>query len=411
MKRALCMILFAAAFVGSASAYTWTGGGADNRWTNPSNWGGGGYPQSTTDTAEFTTDATVSLDSGNTLTVGIVKVAANKTVTVNGTAGSALNPYRAAAVDGNGFLVAEGGKLVLNVPVISSGRIDKWLPGEVVFNADVTVTGNVYFLIDCGTVTVQGTAVFSLPDGQLGLGNSKNRQLMQLNIRDSARVVARTLETIVASNPNTGTGRVVQDGENTAVFVSGNTILAGASGRDDKGVYELKAGTFTSGGTVYFGKTGLGSTQSPYGGGRFVQSGGRAVISNNFSVAALNTAARHDGSAIDLSGGTFVYAPPLNTQFVLGAPLNLSGRPCRHKKGRAAKSSGRAGSIYSGTSCTLSGISSISSLKRNAPVTAPSEKKVRLNSLVRLFSFSVMVAGEKRASPAPVPRRGEALAA
>ena len=327
MKRALCMILFAAAFVGSAFAYTWTGGGADNRWTNPSNWGGGGYPQSTTDTAEFTTDATVSLDSGNTLTVGIVKVAANKTVTVNGTAGSALNPYRAAAVDGNGFLVAEGGKLVLNVPVISSGRIDKWLPGEVVFNADVTVTGNVYFLIDCGTVTVQGTAVFSLPDGQLGLGNSKNRQLMQLNIRDSARVVARTLETIVASNPNTGTGRVVQDGENTAVFVSGNTILAGASGRDDKGVYELKAGTFTSGGTVYFGKTGLGSTQSPYGGGRFVQSGGRAVISNNFSVAALNTAARHDGSAIELSGGTFVYAPPLNTQFVLGAPLNLSGRP------------------------------------------------------------------------------------
>ena len=31
MKRALCMILFAAAFVGSASAYIWTGGGADSR--------------------------------------------------------------------------------------------------------------------------------------------------------------------------------------------------------------------------------------------------------------------------------------------------------------------------------------------------------------------------------------------
>ena len=31
MKRALYMILFAAAFVGSALAYTWTGGGADNR--------------------------------------------------------------------------------------------------------------------------------------------------------------------------------------------------------------------------------------------------------------------------------------------------------------------------------------------------------------------------------------------
>jgi hypothetical protein len=134
------------------------------------------------------------------------------------------------------------------------------------------------------------------------------------------------LDTIVAGNSNTGTGRVVQDGENTEVFVSGNTILAGASGRDDKGVYELKAGTFTSGGTVQLGKSGL-SNNSPYGGGRFVQSGGRAVISNNFSVAALNTAARHDGSAIELSGGTFVYAPPLNTQFILGAPLNLSGRP------------------------------------------------------------------------------------
>ena len=31
MKRALCMILFAVAFAGSALAYTWTGGGADNR--------------------------------------------------------------------------------------------------------------------------------------------------------------------------------------------------------------------------------------------------------------------------------------------------------------------------------------------------------------------------------------------
>jgi hypothetical protein len=133
-----------------AYAYIWNGAAGDGRWTNPENWGGGGYPQSQSDTAEFNESATVTLDANGSLAVGIIKVAAGKTVTVNGTAGASLNPYKPAAVDGNGFVVGANGCLVLNVPVVSSGRIDKWQSGEVVFNADVTISGDNFLLVDCG---------------------------------------------------------------------------------------------------------------------------------------------------------------------------------------------------------------------------------------------------------------------
>ena len=73
-------MLAVALFVSVVSAYTWTGVGGNNNWTNPSNWGGGGYPQTSSDTAIFTSDATVTLDSGTSITVGYVSVAAGKTV-------------------------------------------------------------------------------------------------------------------------------------------------------------------------------------------------------------------------------------------------------------------------------------------------------------------------------------------
>jgi autotransporter-associated beta strand protein len=56
-----------AASPGIADTYTWTaGGGADTNWSNPSNWGGGGYPQAG-DVAVFTgsTDRRVGIGVGN----------------------------------------------------------------------------------------------------------------------------------------------------------------------------------------------------------------------------------------------------------------------------------------------------------------------------------------------------------
>ena len=310
MKNRLLVLCVAFAAL-STSAYTWTGNGNDGRWTNPSNWGGGGYPRSSNDTAEFNTSATVSLDSGATLTVGYVKVAANAIVTLNGTAGSALDPYRPAAGDGNGFVISEGAKLILNVPVCSSGRIDKWQAGEVAFNSDVTCTG-AYFLIDRGTATFNGSATLSVTNGILGLGNSQDRKQVTLNMKDSARIFAKEIQTVVTGNAKTGTGRIVQDGKDTLVAVSGDITLAGTAGTTDKGVYELKNGTFTVGGSVLLGKSGT------YGGGCFVQSGGRAVISNNFTVV------RSGGSAIELSGGTLAFTAQ---EVALDTPLNLSGNP------------------------------------------------------------------------------------
>ena len=313
--------LFLAAFAGtcfSAFAYIWTGNAGDGRWTNPSNWGGGGYPQSSSDTAEFKSSVTVSLDSGSVLAVGCIKVDANNTVTLNGTAGSAINPVRSAAVNDNGFVVSSGGKFVLNIPVVSSGRIDKWGAGEVVFNANVTITGNYYFLVDCGTVTLQGSAVLSLTDGILGLGNNGDRTQIKLEVRDSAHVSVREIQTTVAANSSTGSGRIVQDGEGTEVTGSGNANLYGTSGTSDKGVYELKNGTFTAS-AVTLGKAGTGGTGGAYGGGIFAQSGGRALVANNFVTAGTSA------SSIDLSGGTLAFGATSIGK--IGAPLNLSGSP------------------------------------------------------------------------------------
>ena len=299
-----------------AYAYVWTGGGGNGNWTNPENWGGGGYPKSSSDTAEFTSSVTVTLDKNETFTVGIIKVSANCSVTMNGIDGSVLNPYKSAAIDGNGFVVGAGGRLVVNVPVVSQGRIDKWQPGEVVFNENVTISGNNYFLVDSGIVTVQGTATMNVAEGTLGLGNSLDRKPILFNVLDSARVIAREIQTIVANNGSTGSGRIVQNGENSKVSVSGNLILSGASGTTDKGVYELLAGTLQVGGSVSLGKSGSGT----FGGGSFVQSGGRADMTGNI------TAVRSDESAIVLSGGVLAFS---NTAyyFTIGAPLNLSGSP------------------------------------------------------------------------------------
>ena len=317
MKRALCMILFAVAFVGPTFAYTWTGGGTDNNWTNPSNWGGGGYPQSASDTAEFTTDATVSLDSGNTLTVGYVKVAANKTVTLNGTTGSVLNPVKAAAVDGNGFVIAANGKLILNVPISSTGRIDKWGAGELVVNANFTAAGSSYpFLIDNGTVTVQGTAVLSVPNGTLGLCNGIGSEV-RLVLKDSAQISAKDVTIPVGTTSVTGVGRIVQEGEETVFDVAHEIVLAGPSGTSNLGTYELRNGTLSAP-AVTLGKSGSGN-DGAYAGGRFVQSGGRAVIGANFVTV------RADNPPIDISGGTLAFGTTSNR--TIGAPLNLSGKP------------------------------------------------------------------------------------
>jgi len=312
-----------------ATNYTWSGGGGNNNWTNPSNWGGGGYPQSSSDAALFNSDATVTLDSGNTLTVGYISVGADKTVTLNGTEGSALNPYKTAAGDGNGFVIAAGGKLILNVPVVSTGRIDKWGQGELVANANITVTGTdsdgYYFFVDCGTMTLQGSAVLSVPVGYLTLGNSTSRLPMSLVIKDSARVSAYGIRATIATNPNTDAGHIVQDGVDTEVSAY-RVVLSGVAGRPEAmGIYELKAGTFTVGeGNIALGMTGVGSNNAPYAGGRFVQSGGHAVVSNKFSVV-YDT----DGSGIYLSGGTLTFVTSYYTasSAMIGAPLNLSDSP------------------------------------------------------------------------------------
>ena len=160
----LLMLAVAAAGIGFAAFatdYTWTGNAGDGLWTSPGNWNqNASYPQTSSDYARFNKSATVSVDTGAELKVGLVILNTGASlVTINGTEGSFLNPCQEASVNGSSFLVQDGCKLVVNIPVSTAVRIDKWHGGEVEFTADVTSTVNQNPLVlDNGKLTLSGTA-------------------------------------------------------------------------------------------------------------------------------------------------------------------------------------------------------------------------------------------------------------
>ena len=97
------MLAVAAAGIGFAAFatdYTWTGNVGDGLWTSPGNWNqNSGYPQTSSDYARFNKPATVLVNVGSVVDVGLVIVNTGATlVTLNGTEGSVLNPCKAASI-------------------------------------------------------------------------------------------------------------------------------------------------------------------------------------------------------------------------------------------------------------------------------------------------------------------------
>ena len=319
MKKIL-MLAVAAVGIGVAAFatdYTWTGA-VDGNWTNVGNWkltsnnaAVNDYPRTAADYARFNKSATVSVNTRTELKIGLVILNTGASlVTINGTEGSVLNPCKEVSVNGSSFLVQDDCKLVVNIPVSTAVRIDKWHGGEVEFCADVTSTVNQNPLVlDNGKLTLSGTAAMSLENGDTQIGNYTNGDTATLELKDSASVSAKNIYVTINSTANAAVGHIAQNGAGTVMNVSGGIVLAKTAGHAKPSTYELNAGTLNVGGTFT-----VGSADAA----RYLQTGGTSTISKvslaNNSTAMLSGGVMKlgklsditvdSGSAFKLAGGT-----------------------------------------------------------------------------------------------------------
>ena len=301
MKK-LFMLIGAVAGIGFAAFatdYTWIGA-VDNNWSTPGNWSPSGCPQTSSDYARFSKPATVLVDKTGVLDVGLVILNTGATlVTLNGVEGAILNPTKDVSVNSSSFLVQDDCKLVVNLPVSATVRMDKWHGGEVEFSAAVTNTAsNNPFVLDNGKVVLSGAASFSAENGDVSIGNYTNGDTATLELKDSASLTAKNIRTGINSTPSSAVGNIIQNGADTAVTVSGGIGLATAAGHDKPSVYELNAGALTVGGALTIGSKSKA---------QYVQTGGTSTVASVLldvgSVASLRGGVMNCGSAPSIANG------------------------------------------------------------------------------------------------------------
>lgn len=345
MKKLLILVASAVGigFAAFATDYEWTGNANDGKWTTVGNWklyntstAASDYPRTTTDYARFTASATVSVDTGAKLVVGLIAVHANAgTVTLNGTAGSSLDLNKSAAANGSSFMVLEGSKLVVNLPVETAARIDKWHSGDIEFTANVTssATSNP-FILNNGKAVLSGTAALSAVNGAASVGNYINGDTATLELKDSAAFSAKEVSTGIGNGDTTAVGHIVQSGVGTAVNVSGDLRLASGSNHTKPSIYELPAGTLTVGGTMTVGMNSVA---------QFIQTGGtstcaKVTLANGstatlkggvMNVPSLDDITVGSGCAFSLDGGTLALSEGKFTSWrdcldKVGAKLTVS---------------------------------------------------------------------------------------
>ena len=278
MKKLLMLISATAGIVFAAFAedYTWTGA-VDGNWTTAGNWkltsnnAVSGYPGTSADYARFKSPVTVLVDTSGTLNVGCIIVSDNASlVTLNGVEGAVLDLPKAASANSSSFLVLAGCKLVVNLPVSTAMRIDKWHGGEVEFATNVTTTATANpFVLDNGKVTLSGTTAFSAANGDVSIGNYTSGDTATLELKDSSSLTAKNILTGINPASNAAVGHIIQNGDGTSVNVAGGLALSTKAGHEKPSVYELNAGTLNVGGTLT-----IGSKESA----QYVQTGGTSTV-------------------------------------------------------------------------------------------------------------------------------------
>lgn len=289
MKNTLMCAVCATGMAAVASNATWTGTQGNGLWCDNGNWSAA-HPNGTADVATFSIDATVTLDSGNTLNVGYVNVTAG-TTTLGATEGSKLKVCKPVAVYASGFTVANGAKLFVDVPVSSDIRFDKWYAGQFTLRAPltstVTTTDTAYgVLIGAGSNTVEGAGSISAPNSGVSLGNGEPLNLpVYLVLRDQAQLTAKRLWFPVSSRGAPVT--MEQDGDETQVEIGSAVVGWNANALSTPSPYKLKRGTFSASAL----HVGLNSY------GLFVQEGGTSVVTT------LNVGTATRKGAVELKGG------------------------------------------------------------------------------------------------------------
>ena len=339
MKRLLMLIGTTAVigFAAFAGDYTWTGA-VDNNWSTTGNWTPTGCPNTSADYARFKSPVTVLVDTSGTLNVGCIIVSDNASlVTLNGVEGAILDLNKAASANSSSFLVLAGCKLVVNLPISTAMRIDKWHGGEIEFatNVTTTVTANP-FVLDNGKATLSGTTAFSAANGDVSIGNYTNGDTATLELKDSSSLTAANILTGINPASNAAVGHIIQNGDGTSVNVTGGLALSTKAGHAKPSVYELNAGTLNVGGTLTIG------SKEP---AQYVQMGGTSTVAavtidNSSSVllrgGVMNCAAAptvKGGSTFELDGGTLALSAGAhkwngllaNYQVSAGSTLGISG--------------------------------------------------------------------------------------
>ena len=310
--RMKSLLVAAAAAIGCsafATNFTWTGGGNDGGlWNNPANWGqASNYPQTASDAAIFTNNATAVLNTGAT-TIGNVKVTAG-TVTIEATDGSTLNCAKDAAASGSGLTVSKGATLIMKAPMSLNKRFDKWEAGTMIIrDTTVTMANASPWYVALGTNIFDGTASLSFPNANLMCGNENTRSLyLPVFFRDSANISVKGLGTS-ASTAEAPSVEYIQEGTDTVVTVGANGIGLTARTTDIQR-YTLKSGTLsattiTASASPPSGKTYLQSPTNLW----YVQEGGTSTFAK---VALANGSAALRGGVMNFTGA--------NTDFTMGS--------------------------------------------------------------------------------------------
>ena len=257
MKLKSLLFIAAASACLAASAYTWTGGANDGGlWTTPQNWGvTSGYPQAADDPVIFNGDATASRNTGAHTDIAYIKVTAGNVV-LTATSGSSLklnwpghnNPDSSVTLQsGCGIAVSEGASLDLSAPLAEvSGRFDRQGTGKLTIrNITVSKPDTASWYVFNGTNAFVGTTFVNQPraDFTVGLGTPHDKSFVF--IQDSAKITAYRFSTSAGGNPVPNT-KIVQDGAETVISLSGELDLRNNSGNDGH-CYTLKSGTLSAG--------------------------------------------------------------------------------------------------------------------------------------------------------------------
>lgn len=175
LGKALILVA-AVALAGQAWAetYTWTGGGTDNNWTTPANWGlSSGYPNDSTVGVIFAEDATVTVDAS--VSVLSVTIPDEKTVTIASANSGILQLYG----DVNTVETVNQGTLKLSGATISAFAESKiYTTIDIADDTSNTLKTGAYGDITLriyGDVTGSGDVVFNA-EANNGNGNNTGKR-------------------------------------------------------------------------------------------------------------------------------------------------------------------------------------------------------------------------------------------